>query len=112
MDEATVLTGVGLRQPHLAYFDQYRPKLGWLEIHSENYFRPHRPAFSTLMRLREDYAISCHGVGLSLGSDEPLDRVEDHRHLADRQEMLIGDGRARMQPGAGTTGQDHTDTGS
>ncbi|OOE43893.1 hypothetical protein BZG06_10270 [Salinivibrio kushneri] len=75
MDEATILTGVGLRQPHLTYFDHYRPKLGWLEIHSENYFRPHRPAFSTLMRLREDYAISCHGVGLSLGSDEPLDRA-------------------------------------
>ncbi|WP_025673501.1 DUF692 domain-containing protein [Salinivibrio socompensis] len=75
MDDAAHWTGVGLRQPHLDYFDQHRPPVGWLEVHSENYFRPHRPAFSTLMRLREDYAISCHGVGLSLGSDEPLDRA-------------------------------------
>ncbi len=42
--------------------------LNWLEIHSENYFQPHAPARRDLRRLRERYDISCHGIGLSLGS--------------------------------------------
>ena len=36
--------GVGLRTPHLDYFSQNKPKLSWLEIHSENYFQPNVPA--------------------------------------------------------------------
>lgn len=65
--------GVGLRHPHHTFFAQNRPSLGWLEIHSENYFRLHSPEFQLLTELRQDYAISCHGVGLSLGSADPLD---------------------------------------
>ncbi|MDW1542964.1 DUF692 family multinuclear iron-containing protein, partial [Vibrio sp. YT-17] len=34
------LVGVGLRTPHLDFFQQQRPELSWLEIHSENYFQP------------------------------------------------------------------------
>lgn len=48
------------------------PKLGWLEIHSENYFgaggAPHR----FLSALRAHYPLSLHGVGLSIGSTDPL----------------------------------------
>lgn len=51
-----------------------RPELAFLEVHCENYFgaggRPHH----YLERLRADYPLSLHGVGLSLGSTDPLDR--------------------------------------
>lgn len=60
--------GVGLRTPHLDYFTHQKPTLSWLEIHSENYFQPHSAARHTLRNLANDYRISCHGIGLSLGS--------------------------------------------
>lgn len=60
--------GVGLRTPHLDYFTHQQPALSWLEIHSENYFQPHSAARHTLRKIANDYQISCHGIGLSLGS--------------------------------------------
>jgi uncharacterized protein (UPF0276 family) len=67
--------GIGLRTPHLREVLATRPKIGWLEIHAENYFGD-GPAVAALDALRRDYPISLHGVGLSLGSAEGLDR--DH----------------------------------
>lgn len=64
--------GVGLRSPHIAEIISRRPSLGWLEIHSENYFNPHSLARQQLRRLQPHYPISCHGIGLSLGSADPL----------------------------------------
>lgn len=62
--------GVGLRSPHIDYFTDNKPALSWLEIHSENYFQPYSPARQSLRKLMDDYQISCHGIGLSLGSVE------------------------------------------
>ena len=50
----------------------------WFEVHSENYFADGGPALAALDRIRADYPLSLHGVGLSLGSADPLDRA----HLA------------------------------
>jgi hypothetical protein len=50
----------------------------WLEVHSENYYVDGGPALATLERIRRDYPLSLHGVGMSLGSTDPLDRT----HLA------------------------------
>ncbi|NLS14788.1 DUF692 domain-containing protein [Vibrio sp. SM6] len=47
-----------------------RPPLRWIEVHSENYFAINSPARMTLRTLAQQYKISCHGVGLSLGSVE------------------------------------------
>jgi uncharacterized protein len=76
--------GIGLRGPHHARFLHERPPARWLEAHSENYFAPHGVARDALLRLRRDYAVSLHGVGLSLGSAEPLDgeHLERLRALA------------------------------
>jgi uncharacterized protein (UPF0276 family) len=52
-----------------------RPRVGWLEVHSENYFVDGGPALAALEALRSDYAISLHGVGLSLGSADALDAM-------------------------------------
>jgi len=61
-------SGIGLRQPHMADILAQKPDVGFLEAHSENYFRIGGVPFDNLMRCREDYAVSLHGVGLSLGS--------------------------------------------
>jgi uncharacterized protein (UPF0276 family) len=68
--------GIGLRGPHTAEVLATRPALGWLEVHAENYMGG-GPPLAALERLRADYPLSVHGVGLSLGSAEAL----DGRHL-------------------------------
>jgi uncharacterized protein (UPF0276 family) len=80
--------GIGLRAPHVARITAERPAVGFLEVHAENYMCG-GPAIRRLERLRRDYAISVHGVGLSLGSAHGLDIVHLER-LAD----LV----ARMEP--------------
>lgn len=50
-----------------------RPPLGFLEVHAEN-FMAHPAALDRLLELRRHYPVSLHGVGLSLGSAEELDR--------------------------------------
>jgi hypothetical protein len=60
-----------------------RPRIGWLEIHTENYMGGGRP-LEYLTALRRDYPVSLHGVGLSLGSADGLDPA----HLA-RTKALV-----------------------
>src|SRR5215218_1116452 len=40
------------------------------------------------------------------GRDQRLDGVGDHRPVVDRQQVLVGDERQRVQPAAGAAGQD------
>lgn len=65
-------TGVGLRHGHVQAFLRDRPESGFLEVHSENYMSEGGPRRRALFDLRRDYAVSLHGVGLSLGSAEGL----------------------------------------
>ncbi|HTS54804.1 MAG TPA: DUF692 domain-containing protein [Burkholderiales bacterium] len=73
--------GIGLRAPHCREIIESRPDIGWVEVHSENYFgdggQPHR----FLERIRADYPLSLHGVGLGLGSAASLD-LDHLRKLA------------------------------
>ncbi len=75
-DPATA--GIGLRTPHFEALAERLPALSFLEVHSENYFADGGPALAWLERFRADYPVSLHGVGLSLGSADRLDRT----HLA------------------------------
>ncbi len=70
--------GIGLRAPHVRQVLSERPAVPWLEVHSENYYVDGGPALAALTRLRADYPLSLHGVGMSLGGADPLDRA----HLA------------------------------
>jgi uncharacterized protein (UPF0276 family) len=70
--------GIGLRSPHLAEIASTIPAVGWLEVHAENYLGG-GPAVRTLQRLRRDYPLSVHGVGLSLGSADELDTLHLER---------------------------------
>ena len=72
------MSGIGLRAPHYAEVLARRPALDFLEVHSENFFAAGGAAPAWLARFREAYALSLHGVGLSLGSTDPLDEA----HLA------------------------------
>jgi uncharacterized protein (UPF0276 family) len=69
-------SGVGLRAQHHEIVIRERPDIGWFEAHTENYFADGGAAVASLMRIRERYPVALHGVGLSLGSMDPLDR--DH----------------------------------
>jgi hypothetical protein len=82
--------GVGLRHPHVSRFLSEKPSVGWLEVHTENYMSAGGIRLAALERLRADYPLSCHGVGLSLGSAEGLDAD----HLA-RVKAVVD----RFQPG-------------
>jgi uncharacterized protein (UPF0276 family) len=70
--------GIGLRAPHYREVLHERPAVGWLEVHSENYFSRGGQGLHFLEQAREHYPVSLHGVGLSLGSAEGLSR--DHLH--------------------------------
>lgn len=67
--------GVGLRAPHMSEVACTRPAVAWFEIHSENAFAPGGFSVDTLARVRADYAMSFHGVSLSLGSADPLNEA-------------------------------------
>ena len=66
--------GVGFRTPHFAALAAARPALGLLEVHPENYLGGGARA-AAADALRRDYRVSLHGVGLSLGSAERVDRA-------------------------------------
>jgi uncharacterized protein len=70
--------GIGLRHPHVAEFLDRPPAIGWVEVHSENYLAGGGLRLASLEKIRRDLPLSCHGVGLSLGSAEGLDAA----HLA------------------------------
>ncbi|HKL55546.1 MAG: MNIO family bufferin maturase [Roseovarius sp.] len=70
--------GVGYKPQHFpAILDDPRP-VEWLEIHAENYMGDGGRPLAQLRHLAERFAISVHGVGLSIGGEGRLDRA----HLA------------------------------
>jgi uncharacterized protein (UPF0276 family) len=60
--------GVGLRTPHYRAFVDDAPRVDWVEVHSENFFGAGGYDLHVLDRVRSRYAVSLHGVGLSLGA--------------------------------------------
>lgn len=92
LGSAHPLIGVGLRPPHYPAFLTEAPPVGWLEVHSENYFAEHSQARAILRVLAERYPISLHGVGMSLGSHDPL----DCHHLAQLKQLADEIGPVRI----------------
>jgi uncharacterized protein len=66
--------GLGLRPPHYAALLETRAPLEWLEIISENFMVDGGKPMAMLDRLRADYPMAMHGVALSIGADEDIDR--------------------------------------
>ena len=82
--------GAGLKPEHYADILASRPDVGWFEIHAENYMGDGGPPHHFLSAIREHYPVSLHGVGLSIGSDAPMDRG----HLARLKQLM-----ERYRPG-------------
>jgi uncharacterized protein len=64
--------GIGLRSPHYRELLETLPPLAFLEVHSENFFGEGGQPHWFLGQLRQHYALSLHGVGLSLGTTDEL----------------------------------------
>lgn len=75
--------GIGLRFQHHQEIIDTRPNISWLEVHTENYMGG-GPTLLYLDKIRRDYPISLHGVGLSLGSADGL----DGRHIQRIQKVI------------------------
>jgi uncharacterized protein (UPF0276 family) len=99
--------GIGLRQPHYDAMLRSPPALGFVEVHSENFFAAGGAALALLRAARSQWPVSLHGVGLALGSAVGVDewhlqqlqrlvqciepvRISDHASFA----------RAPLEPGA------------
>ena len=81
--------GVGFKPAHFRDILASPQPVGFFEVHAENYMGAGGPPHAQLSALRERYALSIHGVGLSIGSTAPLDL----EHLA-RLKILC----ARYEP--------------
>ena len=77
--------GVGYKPQHFSDILAEPGAVAWLEIHAENYMGDGGRPLAQLRHLSEKFAISVHGVGLSIGGESPLDAD----HLA-RLKHLLG----------------------
>ncbi|MBV1786800.1 DUF692 domain-containing protein [Marinobacterium sp. D7] len=71
--------GIGLKPEHFVDLLESRPAIGFVEVHAENYMVPGGPYHHYLSRVHQHYALSIHGVGLSIGGDAPLDEAHLQR---------------------------------
>ena len=67
--------GLGLRVDHYEAILADNPRVDWFEALTENYLVPGGKPLDYLMRIRERYPMVMHGVSMSIGSTQPLDRV-------------------------------------
>lgn len=104
-------TGIGWRHPHYAAVLEQCPPVGFLQVHSENFFGHGSPvggaALATLQAAREHYPISLHGVGLSLGSALGVDawHVDQLASLVERVEPVRVSDHACFARGVRSGGQ-------
>ncbi len=66
--------GLGLRPRHYRAILESSPRVDWFEALSENYMVPGGRPLDYLMRIRARYPVVLHGVSLSIGGTDPLDR--------------------------------------
>jgi uncharacterized protein (UPF0276 family) len=84
-------TGASFKHQHLPAILDDREPVGFFEVHAENYMGAGGPPHAALNRIREDYPVSLHGVCMSLGGPQPLDKAHLARFkaLVDRYEPAL-----------------------
>ncbi|MCF3935802.1 DUF692 domain-containing protein [Acuticoccus sp. M5D2P5] len=65
--------GVGFKLAHTEALLAAPDRVGFVEIHAENYMGAGGPPHHALSKVREVLPVSLHGVGLSIGGEAPLD---------------------------------------
>ena len=86
--------GIGLRAIHHKEVVARSPQVGWFEAHSENYFARGGASRRVIEAVRARYPLSLHGVGLSMGSTDPLDAThlgEIVRLTRELEPMLVSE---------------------
>lgn len=83
--------GLGLRHQFADELANGAARADFVEIHAENYLSEGGPSLTLLDRIVEHFPLSIHGVGLSIGSPEPLDgdHLAQIRRLCDRADPLV-----------------------
>lgn len=82
--------GLGLRTAHYARIVESEPAVDWFEILSDNYMHTAGRPLDYLDAVARRYPVAMHGVSLSIGSTDPIDRgyLSELRALRDRTGAL------------------------
>ncbi len=85
------LAGTSLKHEHLQSILADETQCGFFEVHAENYMGAGGPPHDALTRIRRDYPVSLHGVCMSIGGPQPLDKAHLARFkaLVDRYEPAL-----------------------
>ena len=88
---AATAMGVGLKPMHMADLRADPGPVSWVEVHAENAMQAGGPRRHALEAVRRDHPLSVHGVGLSLGGAEGLDRshLARLRRVVDRYQPAL-----------------------
>lgn len=83
--------GTSFKPEHFAAIFGETGRQGFFEVHAENYMGAGGPPHRALERIRRDYPVSLHGVCMSLGGPQPLDRqhLARFKTLVDRYEPAL-----------------------
>jgi len=83
--------GASFKAGHFAEILETKPDVGFFEVHAENYMGAGGPPHAQLERLRDDYPISVHGVGLSIGGADGLDteHLDRLKRVVDRYQPAL-----------------------
>jgi uncharacterized protein (UPF0276 family) len=88
---AAGLAGTSFKHEHLAAIlaDGFRD--GFFEVHAENYMGAGGPPHAALTRIRSDYPVSLHGVCMSIGGPQPIDKkhLGRFKSLVERYEPAL-----------------------
>lgn len=76
--------GLGLRPAHYQEIIETRPTVDWFEVLTEDFIHFGGVDFAALEIIRKDYPISLHGVALSIGSCDPLNK----RYLVELKKLI------------------------
>jgi uncharacterized protein (UPF0276 family) len=85
------LTGTSFKHEHLAAVRAEHKGRGFFEVHAENYMGAGGPPHRALEAVRRDHPLSLHGVCMSIGGEQPLDKAHLARfqHLVERYEPAL-----------------------
>lgn len=85
------LAGTSFKHEHFAAIAAERPHRGFFEVHAENYMGAGGPPHRILEQIRRNNPVSLHGVCMSIGGPQPLDRahLERFRSLVERYEPAL-----------------------
>ncbi|GLS36646.1 UPF0276 protein RB0508 [Mesorhizobium tianshanense] len=83
--------GTSFKHEHLPAILAEGKLEGFFEVHAENYMGAGGPPHDALTRIRRDHPVSLHGVCMSIGGPQPIDKTHLKRFkaLVDRYEPAL-----------------------